>query len=213
MSTLEYVRSLGFGNVQDYVNSGPNCTINNERLKGVVNFMLTNGWERVPNPDSYNFGSSDMIKYVTANNAYTRKGGSRIVEYRQEDMEDDDTEMVYGNFGNKFRSGGWFIEKSVGDNGDYILYKPYKKGQPPIPVQLSNIKDLYVLTGEQQKKNKDNKIVYYRRPGEETRYPVKLFDKCGVEVVIAYAKDQYSYDRFLNTKKYERAMKNGWKFK
>ena len=73
---------------------------------------------------------------------------------------------------------------------------------------------MYVLTGEEQKKNRDKRIVVYKRPGDEkTEFPVKLVDKCGVEVVIAYVKDKTARDRYMNSDKYARAKKNGWKFK
>ena len=214
MSTFEYVKSLGFPNVQEYVNSGPQCTINEDRLQEVVNFMIENGWEAV-DPDSSNFSGGELIKYVTSDNEYTRKGGSRFVEYRDDLMYDEDTEMVYGSFSYKFRSGGFFIQKNAGEDGsDYILYKPHKTGQPPISVQISNIKYLYVLTKENQKKIVAKKPVYYNRPiaCEKSKFPVKLVDKCGLEVVIYYAKDNYKYNRFLSSAKYARAQKNGWKF-
>ena len=37
MATIDYVRSKGYQNVQDYVNSGYNCTCDETRLDDLVN--------------------------------------------------------------------------------------------------------------------------------------------------------------------------------
>ena len=210
MNTIEYVRGLVFQNVQEYINNGPNCSCNNNRLEGLVNFMLSVGWQEIEVEDieSYDFSPKDMIKYVTKNNDYTRKGGVRHVKNLETGEE---TDMEYGSSGNKFRSGGWIIKVDYDER--YILYKPYKKSQPPIPIQFENIKRLFHITKEQQRENSNKKIIYYDRPGEKTKYPVKLKDMCGKEVVVYYGKDRYKQQRFMNSEKYALAKQNGWKFK
>lgn len=210
MSTIEFVRTLGHPNVQEYVNNGPKCSCDNTRLGILLDFMFTYGWEEI-DPSIYEFEPKDMIKYVTKTNDHTKRGGKRQVDYREVGTELENTEMVYGNFGNKFRSGGWFIR--FDDNDDYILYKPHKITQPPIPIQLNNIDRMFVLSLRQQKINADKKPAYYDRPGAKTEYPVKLIDKCGVEVVVYYGPTEYKQNRFTQSEKFSRAKRNGWKFK
>jgi len=211
MATIDYVRSKGYQNVQDYVNSGYNCTCDETRLDDLVNYMLANEWIEVDKDDipNYDYSKGDLIKYVTKKNNYTNKGGSRVVK----NVEGEETEMQYGSFSNKFRSGGWFIDVRTGDNGDYILYKSHKLSQPPISVQFNNISRMFVLSTDSQKKISNKRPVYYQRPGQKTKFPVKLKDNCGTEVIVYYAKTKYAQDLFMKTKKFERAQKNGWKFK
>jgi hypothetical protein len=177
--------------------------------------MLQNGWEEVD--IDYDFQPKDMIKYITSNNAYSKKGGTRnVVNTRT----GEDTDMVYGSFANKFRSGGWFIDIRTGtdeetneNTGDYILYKPHKTGQPPVSVQLSNINRIFVLPLSIQKELAEKKPAIYKRPGVKTEFPVTLTDNCGTKVVVYYAKDKGKYEQFTSTNKFERAQTYGWKFK
>ena len=39
MSTIDYVRKLGYTNVQDYINNGPNKTVDESRLKKMLTFI------------------------------------------------------------------------------------------------------------------------------------------------------------------------------
>ena len=80
MSTIEYVRKLGFTNVQDYINSEAHGTINPSRLKRMVTFMTNNGWVEVPKLDGdfdFEFSPRDLIKYVTNNKP--KDGGIRNI--------------------------------------------------------------------------------------------------------------------------------------
>lgn len=51
----------------------------------------------------------------------------------------------------------------------------------------------------------------FKKLGKETNFPVYLPDKEGVHRIVYYARDNYSLERFMDSKKYERAKINGWK--
>jgi hypothetical protein len=214
MSTIDYVRRLGYTNVQDYINIGPNKTVDETRLKTMLNFMSKNGWVILKNNEieDYDFKARDLIKYVT--NDKPEDGGIRNITYQNTGESDT---VVYGSSANKFRSGGWIIAKDgqviEGDKGKkYIMYKPHNLSQPPIPIQLENIKELYVFSADQLEELKSTRPVKFNKPGKVTNYPVYLLDKNGEKVVVYYAKDNSKKTKFINTKKFERAQKNGWEF-
>jgi hypothetical protein len=207
MSTYQYVLSKGHPNVQDYVNNGPDHTVNPIRLKEITDFMLSNGWSEIDVNNYASIGSGSLIKYVTNDN--TTKGGMRLVEHR--DVGEEEL-LTYGSFAKKFRSGGWFVKWDTGENGDYILYKPHNKNQPPVPVQVLNIERLFVMTAAKQSENRRPKKgpVAYARPGDPTNYPVYLIDSNNNKVVVYYAKDKYKQTRFMETEKYANAKQYGW---
>jgi len=210
MSTIDYVRKLGFLNVQDYINSEAFGTINNERLNNMLKFMFRNGWVEVPKVNgSFYFDSNprDLIKYIT--NSKPKDGGIRtIVNYNL-----DDTEVaVYGSSANKFRSGGWLISVNDGDDGKYILFKPHNLSQPPIPVQFENIKRLFVLDINVQNDVKSRRPVTFKRPGFPTKYPVCMQDENGDTVTVYYANDSTKRTIFMGRDKFRRATNNGWTF-
>ena len=154
MSTYQYVLSKGYPNVQNYVNSGPNGTINQSRLNEIINYMKSIGWAEIDPEDYKSIDSGTLIKYITNDN--TTKGGMRLVEHR--DIGEEEVKS-YGSFANKFRSGGWFIKWDKGDNGhDYILYRGHNKCQPPVPVPRSQtFQDCLLLNQAQQTKNQHKK--------------------------------------------------------
>ena len=210
MSTIEYVRKLGFTNVQDYINSEAHGTINPSRLKRMVTFMTNNGWVEVPKLDGdfdFEFSPRDLIKYVTNNKP--KDGGIRNII----NINLNETEVaVYGSSANKFRSGGWLISVNEGDDGKYFLYKPHNLMQPPISIQFENISTLYVLSNAVHEEVKNKRPVIYKRPGETTKYPVCMLDSNGETITVYYASEENKRKRFMDTKKFQKALKNGWKF-
>lgn len=116
-----------------------------------------------------------------------------------------------------FRSGGIIIGRKELDN-NFILYKSYSGAI--FPLQISDIEEIYMK--DPNKKiigtNKEKQIkstVFFNEPTNETPFPVYLTCKfTGKEVVVYYAKDSYSKDRFTGTKKYDYAYKTkDWGFK
>lgn len=215
MSTIDYVRSLGYTNVQDYINIGPNKTVDESRLKNMLNFMTKNGWVILKNNEIeyYDFKPRDLIKYVT--NDKPENGGIRNITYQ--DTGESDT-VSYGSSANKFRSGGWIIAKDgqviEGDEGKkYIMYKPHNLSQPPIPIQLENIRELYVFSADYLEDLKSKRPVTFNKLGPETKYPVYILNKNGENVLVHYAKDESNRKKFMNTKKFKRALNAGWSFK
>ena len=115
-----------------------------------------------------------------------------------------------------FRSGGIVIGKN-NEDPNYLMYKAYNGCL--FPLQIKDIEEIYVkdpnVTSEIDKTPKRiNKTVYFKEPNNITSYPVKLVSKLtNEEIVVYYAKDNYSKDRFMNTKKFEYAYKTGdWSF-
>ncbi len=45
MSTYKYVKQLGYGNIGEYINSGPNGTIDMSRLNNILQHMAGVGVE------------------------------------------------------------------------------------------------------------------------------------------------------------------------
>lgn len=211
MSTIDYVRKLGFLNVQDYINSEAHGTINESRLNKMLTFMFNNRWEEVPKIDDlfdFDFHPRDLIKYTTNNKP--KDGGMRNIV----NLNLNETEVVvYGSSANKFRSGGWLISVNDSDEGGkYILYKPHNLSQPPISVQFANISRLFVLSNNSQEDVKSKRPVTFKRPGIQTKYPVCMQDNNGNIITVYYGKDESKRRRFMESPKFKRATNNGWIF-
>jgi len=215
MSTIDYVRKLGYPNVQEYINSGPYKTIDRSRMKKMATFMLNNGWVELMHEDieSHDFTARDLIKYIT--NEKPKDGGIRNVNNYNTDQTET---MVYGSSANKFRSGGWVIaqdgELITGDGGKkYMLYKPHNLSQPPISIQLENIERMYVMSASILTELKNKRPVVFNRPKKKTKYPVCLQDSNGDTVTVYYASDITGRRRFMGSKKFSRATNIGWSFR
>jgi hypothetical protein len=114
-----------------------------------------------------------------------------------------------------FRSGGIVIGKN-NDDPNYLMYKAYNGCL--FPLQIKDIQEIYVKDPNIEKPERANKriskTVYFKEPNNITSYPVKLVSNLtNEEIVVYYAKDNYSKDRFMNTQKFEYAYKTGdWSF-
>ena len=87
------------------------------------------------------------------------------------------------------------------------------------PPKYSNPEDALIWHIDRlEKPERTNKLisktVYFKEPTNITSFPVKLLSNLtNEEIVVYYAKDNYSKDRFMNTKKFEYAYKTGdWSF-
>jgi hypothetical protein len=215
MNTYEYVYSLGYNNVQSYINNGPRGTIDVDRFRNVYEHMKSVGWREISvkdlNKDTSLLEPRYLIKYITNNNP--KEGGIKPIE---RDSSGKETLVEYGSSAQKFRSGGWLISINEGDNGKYLLYRPHNN-KLPVSVQLNNILKLFVLDSESQDNLKEErrkkKPVYFNKLGEKTNYPVYVIDKDGNKTIVYYAVSQSKAERFMQTNKYLRALENGWEFK
>jgi len=219
MSTYQYVKNLGFDNVQHYINSESDGTLNKQRLGDMLTFMFFNNWIEIKREDdgnfNYQFGGRDMIKYTT--NSNPSKGGQREIVYQKPESryskKTDDTNikklLIYGSSALKFRSGGWLIDCKDGENGKYLLYKPHMLNQPPISIQFKNIDRLFVLEKNKQKSSNTNPISYVRPEAKDgkTKFKVELYSQ-----IVYYASDEYKRKRFISSSKFQGALKNGFRF-
>lgn len=229
MGLYEYMRRKGYldnaASIQSAVNSGPNGSMNGKILEVALNYMLSEegGWEEIDPFDliPYEDGGDELfpkmtlMKYITNGNV---NDGTRIVEKSNGCVD----ELCYNNTSNRFRSGGWILEINKGDTGGvYVLYKPHKKGQPPIPLQLSNVSRFFIQSTDKQrenakKKRESQKIrakpVYFARPTVETDHPVYMKNGEGVNEIVYYARDKFNAQRFKESKKCKQAKLFGWFF-
>jgi len=214
MSTYQFVRNLGFGNVQDWVND-KNGKVNYDKYNKLKNFMLENGWEEIKDLKEIeeNINKGDYIKYLT--NSNPKNGGEKTIHNFK---TDEIFSISYPKFNNKFRSGGFFlgIFESEEDNEKYLLYKPHRNTSPPISCQIKNIEELLFISRKRMKLNKPMKKSKYKIPQISTQIstdlPVKLIDDDGIEQIVYYAKNLYFYNRFINSKKFQNAKNFGWEW-
>lgn len=205
MGTLyRYMKSLGYNDIQKSVNSGPGDTIHSGVLKIALDWMFSHGWREIDPADCDQLDNGCYIKYIT----YQSNEGSRDVTYG----DGSTSTLEYSTGGYQFRSGGWLIGVSEGDDGRYIMYRPHNISQPPIPVQVSGMYRLFYISRADSEKNKRGGMVYFKVPERETRYPVYLTDHRGESQVVHYAGDKTKMNRFLNSNKYQSALLNGWRF-
>jgi hypothetical protein len=115
-----------------------------------------------------------------------------------------------------FRSGGMMIGRKNAE--DYVLYKSYTGAI--FPLQLSDIEVVYVKDPNVKIKGKNGektitKTVFFAEPKSATAYPVGLRSPLtGEDVIVYYAKDNYSKDRFMMSKKFNYAYETAdWEFK
>lgn len=119
------------------------------------------------------------------------------------------TRIAYVRSDNKFRSGGFLLEK----HDNYLLFKGFNGAV--FSLQIDDIKLLFIGTTPTQKKEiKEKKLlakkilgslVEYKKPKEIKKYSVNLFDN-----IIYSTPDESKYKRFLESPKYNNAKKNGY---
>ena len=112
-----------------------------------------------------------------------------------------------------FRSGGIIIGKNEEDE-KYIMYKAYNGCL--FPLQLDDILEIYIkqINNDIGIPKQIKNTVKFKRPVKITEYPVLLESPITKEdVVIYYAKDNYSRDRFKMSKKFDYAYRTSdWTF-
>ena len=174
--------------IQDRVNTDPSFEA------AYIEHLVENGWYRLEN-------NSDIFKDEL-------KG--RHFKYRL------NGKSLSGAEKGTFRSGGMIIGRKDAEN--YVLYKSYTGAI--FPLQLSDIEVVYVRDPNVKIKGKNGektitKTVFFAEPKNETAYPVNLKSPLtGEDIVVYYAKDNYSKDRFMMSKKFNYAYETSdWEFK
>ena len=190
-SNIKHARGFNSGrnvSIQDRVNSDP------EFRAAYFTHLGESGWYRLPN-------NSDMFneEYKGRHFKYCLNGKS-----------------LSGAEKGTFRSGGMMIGRKNDEN--YILYKSYTGAI--FPLQLSDVEIVFVRDPDIKIKGKNGekqilKTVFFSEPKNATVYPVNLKSPLtGEDIVVYYAKDNYSKDRFMNSKKFNYAYETSdWGFK
>ena len=114
-------------------------------------------------------------------------------------------ESMSGEESGTFRSGGWLVGKNENydeedSDGNYILYKGFNGAI--FSLQIKDILELYI------KSPKKDKVVF-KKPYIRTNFPVYLQNKKGRDEVVYYASDNAHKTRFINSKKYIKALSTG----
>ena len=105
-----------------------------------------------------------------------------------------------------FRSGGWLVgrndnEKDPEIYNKYILYKAFNG--VIFPLQLKDILEIYILSPDKERST-------FKVPFTVTNFPVYLKDPYTDEQkIVYYARDKSNYLRFVNSKKYKKAVISG----
>ena len=180
--------SSKYVSIQDRVNTDP------EFEAAYIEHLVDSGWYRLEN-------NSDIFKEEL-------KG--RHFKYRLNGKSLSRAEK------GTFRSGGMMIGRKNSEN--YVLYKSYTGAI--FPLQLSDIEVVYVRDPNVKIKGKNGektimKTVFFAEPKNATVYPVNLKSPLtGEDIVVYYAKDNYSKDRFMMSKKFNYAYETSdWEFK
>ena len=113
-----------------------------------------------------------------------------------------------------FRSGGMVVGPGEGDKiGKYVMYKAYNGCL--FPLQLGDVLEIYTkdpnIKIEGSKKDSViSKTVFFAQPAAPTGFPISLVSNLnGENVIIFYGRDNYSQTRFIQSKKYEYALRTG----
>lgn len=115
-----------------------------------------------------------------------------------------------------FRSGGIIVGKDE-ENSEYINYKAHNGCI--FPLQIKDILEVYIKdpnikTFSHRREKVYKKTVKFKEVGKITNYPVYLKSKItGNDIVVYYARDEYSRKKFMDTIKYNYAKESGnWAF-
>ena len=182
----------GYKSIQRHINSEKGSKINQQRLESYLERITKKGFVKLPVKDIYSLKPGSRVCYITTDNKW-RSGGFVIqvkessTKYGEEvdsDAEDYDTEYK-----------------------PYLIYKAFNNAV--FSLQVSDIKELW--TKPKKTKQKDQRTKF-KNLGKETDYAVVLEDDFGNDVVVYYARDNPTRDRFMNTAKFEKALDFGWVF-
>jgi hypothetical protein len=181
--------SAHYVSIQDRVNSDADFETK------YIDHLVENGWYKLAN-------NSDIFKDELKGRHFKYRLNGKSLSHAEKGT---------------FRSGGMLIGRKKGDE-NFILYKAYNGCI--FPLQLSDIEEVYVRDPNEKIKgaNKEKRIlktVYFNEPKNSTIYPIYLKSTLTDEnIVVYYAKDNYSKDRFMNSKKFNYAYETSdWGFR
>jgi hypothetical protein len=174
---------------QKYINSNDG-KINQEILDIYLQKLQEKGFVAVSPEDVYTIRIGDRIAFIRNDNKW-RSGGFLV------DVKNSNT--AYGEHNNN-------DEKS--EYKPYVLFKAFNNAI--FSLQVSDVYQFWVKRPA-EKKIQDT-ISIFKIPTIETQFPVYLLNDNEDLVIIYYARDNYSRNRFMSTRKFQCAQEYGWKF-
>ena len=172
----------------------------NEDILGVYLEKLKDRGFYAVDPDNFDKGLinvGDRMAYITKDNVW-RSGGFLVdikYSYTKYGEEEDQDET----------------NTTDRERKPYILYKAFNHAL--FSLQPEDVKVFWVKRKrEQNARRTPLQLPKFTIPSLETNYPVFLMNNDGNYVVVYYAKDNYSRNRFMTSEKFKRAQTEGWIF-
>jgi hypothetical protein len=185
----------GYYSIQQHINSNKGRTINKPRLDEYLTKLKKKGWIQISVDDIYSLQKGNRVAYITVDNKW-RSGGFLVEIKDSASKYDAKKDKVIEN------------RKKDAEYKPYILYKAFNGSI--FSLQAEDIQQLW--TRPKKVKGPKNDRVKFKVPYEESSYAVILEDDDGEDVIVYYARDDYTRKRFMKTKKFERAETYGWVF-
>jgi hypothetical protein len=108
----------------------------------------------------------------------------------------------------KFRTGGWV--SAIDPSGKWLAYHSHT--HTSWSLQKEDVVRLFVVKGKRKKKIET--IIYFNVPGEITEHNSYLKDSEGILIRVGSFRDNWSKERFENSKKFRKAVDGAkWIFK
>ena len=96
----------------------------------------------------------------------------------------------------------------------YVLYKSYNNAC--FCAQIEDVDLFYVLHQKLKRKEPIPVKIHFKAPDPDqpTRFPIFLKNSEGDEVIVHFSRDQHDKNKFMKTRKYERAKEypESWEF-
>ena len=163
----------GYISWQTKINSGPGKTINENKLR---NYLDKHNYEEIEPEFIDNLSPGSRIAYITNENKW--RSGGFLIRIEQSFMDAE---------------GELYEEPKI-----YILYKSFNNAV--FSVQLEDVNMFYT------KKKMEilmQKMIYFKRPIAETKFPVTLENADGDDIIVHFARDNFNQKKFMDTEKYK----------
>lgn len=183
----------GYQSIQRYINSEKGSKINKQRLELYLETLRKKGFVKISKDNLYTLQPGSRFAYITKENKW--RSGGFLIQVKESSTK----------YGEEYDSS---LENEYTEYNPFIIYKAFNNAV--FSLQAEDIKEIWVKVKKVKEKNKSG--VKFKNVGPETDYAVVLENDDGKDVVVYYARDNPTRDRFMNTKKFDRALDYGWVF-